>query len=128
MEKIPPWFSTTFLVFGALIVIAIKAYQALRPVRDFYVLQRNSFDRLSEPPWRGELFATYYSSFEDYGAAKAAFDKNESYLDHLEDGENRLFAVSAKTKSDAVSVVKKGRFGTELLHSTPDVCTRTVIT
>lgn len=85
MDSIPSWFSTTFLVIGALVVIAIKAYQTLKPARDFYVLQRKSFDRLSEPPWRGELFATYYSCFEDYGAAKAAFDKNESYLDHLDD-------------------------------------------
>lgn len=113
------WQNTAFWVALALVLGIVDLYRRVKPTRDYYVLQRKSYNRLLQPPWRGDLFGTNYSSFEEYGAAKAAFEIHESYLDSLGDAENFLFVVSARSKSDAIGVVTKGRFNTELLHSTP---------
>ena len=68
------WASAFLLLFGAWVL-----YVVVRPVRDYYVLQRVYFDRQYKEPWRGEVPGrsaqaayVYYHGFDNYLAAKIA--------------------------------------------------------
>jgi len=111
---------------AALVLLAAwLLYSVLRPVRDYYVLQRFYFDRIYEHPWRGKLFGSHYHGFTDYLPAKAAFQLYEvDFMSTLDDGQNEaehsLFMVPAKSKSAAMGRLKSGKaFDKELLHKTP---------
>jgi hypothetical protein len=100
-------------------------YGVLRPAKDYYVLERRHFDRLYEPPWRGELklCSPYHHGFENYFVAKAAFDLHEGYLNTdsgRTEAEHSLFMVPAKSKSAAIARLKGNKaYDKELLHMTP---------
>lgn len=61
-----------------LLLLAWLLYNALRPVKDYYVLQRLYFDRLHQDPWRDDQFSAHYHGFDDFLAAKAVFDLYEA--------------------------------------------------
>jgi hypothetical protein len=85
-------------------------YDALRPIRDYYVLQRHYFERLYEEPWRGKLFAAHYHGFEDYFAAKAAIERHEGVMDDLQqEAEHSVFMVPARNKQAAIKSLKTGK-------------------
>jgi hypothetical protein len=97
-----------------LLFVAWLLYGALRPVRDYYVLQRLYFDRLYEHPWRGKLSDAHYHGFDDYLAAKAVFDLNEVRFiggldDSVQEAEHSLFMVPARSKSAATARLKAGK-------------------
>jgi hypothetical protein len=122
---------------GACLILI--AWVLLRPLRDFYVLEWLYFKRVYEDPWRGDLpkrgerIAPFtYQCFDNYLAAKAAFERAEwehipRFDDPSTEAEQRLFAVPARTKAMAVKgVERKGMlfriFSGQpvLLHQTPD--------
>jgi hypothetical protein len=108
---------------GAALLIVLFLYGVMRPVKDYYVLQRLYFDRLNEHPWRGKLFSAYYHGFTDYLAAKAAFELHQEFMSTL-DGQNEvehsLFMIPARSKSAAIARLKAGKaYDKELLHKTP---------
>jgi hypothetical protein len=116
-----PWnLAGVFLLF-----VAWLLYEAVRPVKDFYVLERLYFVRLYEEPWRGEQASDYYHGFDDYLAAKVLFDQHEvEYIGFLDDGlreaEHSVFMVPARTKLAAITTLKSGKaYQKELLHRTP---------
>jgi hypothetical protein len=96
-------------------------YDALRPIKDYYVLQRHYFERLSEEPWRGKLFAAHYHGFEDYFAAKAVIERHEGVMDDLrQEAEHSVFMVPARNKQAAIKSLKTGKaYRKELLLTTP---------
>ena len=108
-----------------LLLAAWFLYGALRPVRDYYVLQRLYFERLYEHPWRGPLFAAHYHAFSDYHAAKVVYDRHDidfmSSLDTAQqEAEHTLFVIPARSKSAAIARLKADKaYGKELLHKTP---------
>jgi hypothetical protein len=114
------WMGGTFLLF-----IGWLLYDVMRPVKDYYVLQRHYFDRLYEEPWRGQMFAAHYHGFEDYLAAKTLFDRNEHDYngvldDSRQEAEHTLFLVPARNKLAAVKSLKTGKaYPKELLLQTP---------
>jgi len=112
------------------------AWLALRPLRDYYILQRLYFDRLHENPWRGKLFAAHYEGFDNYQAAKVVFDDWEAnafnMLDNgAQEAVHNLFIVPARSKGAAIGRLKPGKANdllqacslnsqpTQLLHTTP---------
>jgi hypothetical protein len=109
-----------------LLLLAWLLYNALRPVKDYYVLQRLYFDRLHQDPWRDDQFSAHYHGFDDFLAAKAVFDLYEAeYIQVLDtartEAEHNLFMISARSKASAISRLKRGKFilGKELLCKTP---------
>jgi hypothetical protein len=108
------------VIAGAYIVCCL-----LRPMRDFYVVQRRYFERLYDDPWRGHELAVYHHGFDEYLAAKAFFDKYElDYIRGLDDGvqeaEHSLVVVAARTKISAVNYLSSGKaHRTESVHKTP---------
>ncbi len=108
---------------GAFMIVGASAiYGTLRPVRDYYVLQRQYFVLLDEAPWRGKEEAAYYHAFVDYLAAKAAFDQIEETTSEeiSQEIDNRMFMVPARSKSGAIARLKSGKArDKELLHRTP---------
>jgi len=114
----------TNLWAGAALLLVTWFFGVVRPVKDYYVLQRLYFDRLYEHPWRGKLFSAYYHGFTDYLAAKAAFELHEvefmSTLDGQNEAEHSLFMIPARSKSAAIARLKAGKaYDKELLHKTP---------
>jgi hypothetical protein len=112
------WMGAFVLVVGWLF------YDAMRPVKDYYVLQRRYFERLYEEPWRGKQLAAHYHGFDDYLAAKAVFERHEeNYINVLDDGgqeaEHTLFMTTARTKSAALNRLKTSNaYSKELLLQT----------
>lgn len=113
------WISAVLgLLAGWLLLVF---YNALRPIKDYYVLQRHYFDRLYEDPWRGQLFAAHYHGFADYLAAKAVFERHEVVMDDSrQEAEHTIFMVPARSKQAAINSLKAGKaYRTELLIQTP---------
>jgi hypothetical protein len=119
------WMNPWILAAVVLLFAAWLLYDAMRPVKDYYVLQRHYFDRIYEPPWRGRQSSAHYHGWDTYLAAKAAFDLHEGEYMRVLDGaqqeaEHSLFMVPAKSKSAAIARLKTGNApGKELLHKTP---------
>ena len=103
---------------------AVLFYDAMRPRKDYYVVQRLYFDRLYEHPWRGKQYSAHCEGFEEYIAAKVWFDLYETtYIGNLDDGqqdaEHSLFLVPARTKLAAIARLEKGKASDKrLLHRT----------
>lgn len=118
------WMSSADWVIIIPLVVWV-VYNAARPIKDYYVIQRLYFDRIYEAPWRGKRSAAHYHGFIDYAAAKAFFDKHETeYMSILDTGaqeaEHKLFMVSARSKTAAISALVANKASRkELLHSTP---------
>ncbi len=117
----PSDWSPTFLL-----LLAWLLYERLRPVKDYYVIQRLYFVRLYLDPWRGNQCSAHYHGFDDYLAAKAVFDLHElEYISVLDDAgteaEHSLFIVPARSKTSAINRLRSNKSvaGKELLHRTP---------
>lgn len=115
----PRNWTAAFLLF-----VACLLYEALRPIRDRYIVQRRYFDRIYRPPWRGKLFGEHYEGFDDFLAAKASFDRVESSMLVLDtaaqEAEHSLFVVPARSKTAAIARLKAGKaHDKHLLHQTP---------
>jgi hypothetical protein len=121
-----PWnWIGAFLGFVAAWLLSVL-YDAFRPVKDYYVLQRHYFERLFEEPWRGKLLSEHYHGFQDYLAAKAVFERLEGYVldDSQQEVEHTLFMVPARSKQAAINNLKTDlktgkAYRKELLLQTP---------
>ena len=98
----------------------------LRPkqFRDFYVLERCYYNRHPAPHWRGTIYARHVDGFDDFLAARAAFDFHEEYaitvLDTAEqEAEHSIHVIAGNSREDAVKKIKDKKLGGRLVHKTP---------
>lgn len=110
------------ILFGML-VLGYLVYIIIRPMRDYYVLQRMYYNRIHDPPSRGSLFSENYDGFDSYLAAKAAFECMESYNilnDCNQEAEHIVLVVPARSKAAAVERMRKNKGrGGYVIHKTP---------
>jgi len=110
------------LASACLLAVAWLLYRALRPLKDYYVLERLYFERLHEQPWRGALVAAFYEGFADYLPGKAYFEDWENLaVDTAEqEAEHTLFMIAARSKAAARDLLRTGKAdGKTILHRTP---------
>jgi hypothetical protein len=99
-------------VWAFLLLMAwLSLYEAVRPVKDYYVLRVNLYETFLEYPWRDDSVTTNYQGFDDYLAAKAAFDWHEALItqDSNRDEEHTLVVVSSRSKRGAISQFRSGK-------------------
>ncbi len=118
IEWVHPWNWAAIFLLGTIWYF----YDGFRPVRDFYVVQRLYFNRVSGQ--RRDLDSAHYHGFDDYLAAKACFEwweANTGGLDNSQqEAEHSVLMVPARSKASAVARLKgNAALGKEWLHRTP---------
>ncbi|MGD0102515.1 MAG: hypothetical protein ABSC06_00580 [Rhodopila sp.] len=115
------WTISSGLASASLLAAAWLLHRALRPLKDYYVLQRLYFERLHEPPWRGALAAAFYEGFADYLPGKAYFEdwENLAVDTAQQEAEHILFMIPARSKAAARDLLRAGKAdGKTILHRT----------
>lgn len=134
------WLNPSVWIITCLFAVLWLFLLALRPPRDYYILQRTYYGRLYGEPWRGEVLSRHYHVFGEYLPAKTLFDRYEQFLlsgyvdigtseaDHtllatldngIQEAEHVLFMVPARSKGAALARLRaRGAYGVEMLHQT----------
>lgn len=110
---------------GLLIFVGWLLFGAMRPVRDFYIVQRLYFGRMDDGS-RGARVGAHFEGFADYLAAKAFFDQQETVYISVTDGggateaEHSVIVVPSRSKKAAITRAGSNRRGDiHILHQTP---------
>ena len=93
-------------------------YDAMMPVKDYYIVHHHIYGNFMGDPWRGEVIVSNYYGFDDYLAAKQYFERSESLVEDssYRDDQYDLLVVHARSQFGAIARLRSGKAHVTNLH------------